>query len=331
MVGPVDDLMEIWENAAKEGKVVDVASDFMKLTTEIAAKAMFSTNMGTLKDEITNNITIVNHFVMNKVSTPFRIPVWVPAPSNLNFKKALKKLDVIIYNLIENRRKSIKMPHDLLTMLIEAEDEETGERMNDEQLRDELMTLFLAGSETSSNALAWTVYLLSQNPQIAQQLYEEVKKELGGETPTAENIMRLKYTSMVILEAMRLYPPAWIIGREPLEDDEINGVRIKKGSQVYISTFVIHRSPHFYPDPLKFDPMRFSPEKVKARPKFSYLPFGAGPRLCIGNNFAMMEVTIALAVIAQKNLNFELKNKDVAMDPLVTLRPKEGLMMKISR
>jgi cytochrome P450 len=323
MVKPVENMLSKWEEYAKQRSTVDIASEFMKLTTEIAAAAMFSTNLGHLKDEITNNINIVNQFVMDKVSTPFRIPMWFPTSSNHLFKKALRKLDEIIYELIENRRKSKEIRNDLLSMLMEAQDD-------DRQLRDELMTLFLAGSETSSNALAWTSYLLSRHPEVREQMYSEIRKEIGESAPTADNILKLKYTSMVINESMRLYPPAWVIGREAINPDSLNGVKIKKRSQIYISTYVIHRDPRNFQNPEQFDPLRFSPDIIKGRPKFSYLPFGAGPRLCIGNNFAVMEITIALVKIAQRNIKFELETDIIETEPLVTLRPKNGIKAKIN-
>lgn len=330
MVGNINKMLEKWGELKKVGEPVDVASEFMRLTTEIAARALFSHDIGHLKDEITEHITIVNEFTMGALSKPLRIPLWVPTSTNIVYKKTLKRLDKIIYNLIESRRKSEEKYHDLLTMLIEAKDEETGEKMNDLQLRDEVMTLFLAGSETSSNALAWTAYLLAEHPEVREKMYEEIHTEIGDAVPNAENILKLKYTSMVIQESMRLFPPAWVLGREPIKDVFLEGNKIKKGSQLYISNFVMHRHKHFWKEPDKFDPLRFTPEMIKMRPKFAYFPFGAGPRFCIGNNFAIMEVTIALALLAQKGIKMTLADKKVEMEPLITLRPKNGLKMFLS-
>ncbi|HYG40929.1 MAG TPA: cytochrome P450 [Cytophagales bacterium] len=327
MVENINKMIERWERYRKKENPINIAAEFMQLTTEIAAKALFSHDIGDSRDKITEYITIINEFIMGTLSTPFRIPLWVPTKENLQFKKALKDLDGIIYSLIESRRKSTDKYMDLLTMLIEAQDEETGEKMNDLQLRDEVVTLFLAGSETSSNALAWTAYLLEQHPEIRKNMYEEIAQEIGGDKPNAENILKLKYTSMVIHESMRLYPPAWVIGRQPVKDVIIDGNRIKKGSQFYISNFVMHRHKIFWDEPEKFDPSRFAADKIKQRHKFAYFPFGAGPRFCIGNNFAIMEITIALVLLAQNNFTMRLADQKVAMEPLVTLRPKNGLWM----
>jgi cytochrome P450 len=191
------------------------------------------------------------------------------------------------------------------------------------------MTLFIAGSETSSNALSWSLYLLARHPEVKQKLIEEITTVLGNQLPAFAHLPQLVYTTQVIQEAMRLYPPAWVIGRMALQDDMVDGYKIPKGSQVYMCTYVVHRHPDLWNNPEVFDPERFSPEKNKQRHKFAYFPFSGGPRLCIGNNFAIMEMTIALAMITRK-YNLQLAtDKPIELDQLITLRPKNGILMKI--
>jgi cytochrome P450 len=213
-------------------------------------------------------------------------------------------------------------------MLIAARDEEgDGSGMTDEQLRDEAMTIFLAGHETTANALTWTWYLLSQHPEIEARFHAEVDEALKGALPTAEDFPRLRYTEMVLAEAIRLYPPAWVIGRRALCDHQIDGHKIPARSILLISPYVTHHDARFFPDPFRFDPERWTPEARESRPKFSYFPFGGGPRVCIGESFAWMEGALVLATIAQRFRMRLAPGHPVEMRPLVTLRPKHGMRM----
>jgi cytochrome P450 len=220
---------------------------------------------------------------------------------------------------------------DLLGLLMGAVDEQTGERMSDQQLRDESITMLIAGHETVASALAWTWDLLARNPEAEAMLHEELARELGGRTPTAEDLPRLKYTEMVFQEAMRLYPPAWIISRKAQDDDEIGGYRIPKAALVVTSPYVTHRMPELWPEPELFRPERFRPEEAAGRHRYAYYPFGGGPRLCIGSGFAMTEAALIIATIAQRFTLRTLSDKPVAADPGVTLRPRHGLEMRIER
>ena len=239
-----------------------------------------------------------------------------------------KQLDQTIYFLIEQRRKKPEGQNDLLSMLMEARDEETGEGMTDQQLRDEVATLFAAGHETSANALSWIFFLLGQNPGILQKLRVEVGSVLEGRKPALVDLAALPYVKQVIQESMRLFPPAWVIGREPLTEDQLGEYRLPKRATLVIPTWVIHRHPEFWPEPEKFDPDRFLPEKVKARDKFCYLPFGGGPRICIGINFAMMEMQLVLPMILQKYTLRLAENQRIEKEPLITLRPKNGILVE---
>ncbi|MDB5283294.1 MAG: Unspecific monooxygenase, partial [Bacteroidota bacterium] len=219
---------------------------------------------------------------------------------------------------------------DLLSMLIDARDEDTGEAMDNTQLRDEVMTIFLAGNETSSNALSWMFYLLSQNPDAEAKMMKEIDdKFAAGVELSFSTVNQFTYVKQVIEESLRIYPPAWSVGRRTIEDDEIGGYRIPKGTNVLIPIIYFHRSPKFWKDPGKFDPDRFSPEKRANIDRYVYFPFGGGPRVCIGNNFALVEMQIILIVLYRK-FRFKLKdNFPVELEPLVTLRPKNGMVMRV--
>jgi cytochrome P450 len=220
---------------------------------------------------------------------------------------------------------------DLLALLMAAVDEQTGERMSAQQLRDESMTMLIAGHETVASALAWTWDLLARNPDAEARLHEELARVLGSRAPTADDLPRLKYTEMVFQEAMRLYPPAWIISRKAQDDDEIGGYHVPKGTLVVTSPYATHRMPELWPEPEAFCPERFSAEASAGRPRFSYYPFGGGPRLCIGSGFAMTEAVLIIATVAQRFTLRTLSDKPIAIEPGVTLRPKHGLAMGIVR
>jgi cytochrome P450 len=203
--------------------------------------------------------------------------------------------------------------------------------MTDQQLRDEAMTIFLAGHETTANALTWTWYLLSQNPEAEAKFHAEIDEVLGGQSPTAEHYPRLRYTEMVFAEAMRLYPPAWIIGRRALNDYQLNGYQVPDRSIILMSQYLMHHNPKYFSEPDRFDPERWTPEAREARPKFSYFPFGGGPRLCIGESFAWMEGVLVMAALARKWQMRLIPGHPVELQPLVTLRPKHGMKMKLER
>lgn len=248
------------------------------------------------------------------------------------FDSAKEKLDRIIYRLIDERRRSGVDHGDLLSMLLLAQDEEgDGGRMTDQQLRDELLTIFLAGHETTANALTWTWYLLSQHEDVEKELHEELDKVLSGKLPSFEDVAQLRYTEMVLAESMRLYPPAWAVGRLSTVDCEIGGYDVPARSLVVMSQYVMHRDERYYSDPLVFDPLRWRPEVRELRPQFSYFPFGGGPRRCIGEGFAWMEGVLLIATLAQQWRMRLVPHHPVALKPLITLRPKHGMRMTVSR
>jgi cytochrome P450 len=330
MADAAEQMLAAWP---AEGQI-DVAAEMMHVALQIVGKAMFSAEIGDQADELaTATLTVLDHIV-GRARTFGVVPEWLPTKGNRQHKRAMKVLDGAVYETIDERRQAqddAGALDDLLALLMRATDEQTGEAMSDKHLRDESMTALIAGHETVASALAWTWDLLARNPEAEAKLHAELARELGGRTPTADDLPKLKYTEMVFQEAMRLYPPAWIISRKALDDDEIDGYRIPKGALVVTSPYVTQRMPDLWPEPETFRPERFSAEEAQGRHRYAYYPFGGGPRLCIGNGFAMVEAAIIIAAVAQR---FTLKNasdQPAAVEPGVTLRPKHGLEMRIER
>jgi cytochrome P450 len=320
-------MLERWRG--RVGTSFDVAQEMMRLTLDIAAKTLFSVDVDRDAGRVGKAATIALEEANRRIYSPVDLPLSVPTPRNVRFREAAAVLDSVVYGIIEQRRRSNEPGSDLLSMLLEARDEETGEAMSDRELRDEVMTLLLAGHETTANALAWTLYLLSKNPGERRKLEAEVDRALDGHAPTFAEVPALAYARMVLEESMRLYPPAWIFGRMAKGEDEVGGYRIPAGSLVIISPFVTHRYPAFWPNPEGFDPERFSPEASAGRHKYAYIPFGGGPRICIGNHFAMLEAQVVLAMIAQSFRLELVPGAIVEPFPMVTLRPRPNLPMTL--
>lgn len=319
-------------NGWQSGEEKDIAREMMRLTLAIAGKTLFDADVETEADEIGDALGEAME-LFGYLTLPFsQLLERLPLPIMKRFRAARQRLDETIYRIIRQRRQSGEDRGDLLSMLMQARDVEgDGTGMTDEQLRDEAMTIFLAGHETTANALTWTWYLLSQNPEAETKLHAEIADVLGGRTATSEDYSQLRYTEMVFAEAMRLYPPAWLIGRRALSDYKLNGYHVPARSILLMSQYVMHRNPKYFPEPDRFIPERWTPEAREGRPKFSYFPFGGGPRVCIGENFAWMEGTLVLATLAQKWRMRLIPGHPVELYPLVTLRPKHGMKMILER
>ncbi|HKP85387.1 MAG TPA: cytochrome P450 [Blastocatellia bacterium] len=316
----------------RDGETLDISQEMMKLTLAIVGKTLFDADVESEAQEIGAALTNVMK-LFDRITTPFSALLEkLPLPSNYRFLKAKQRLDATIYRIINQRRRSGEDRGDLLSMLLLAQDTEgDGTGMTDQQLRDETMTLFLAGHETTANALTWTWYLLSQNPEVEAKLHDEIDSLLQGRLPTAEDAQRLRYTEMVFAEAMRLYPPAWTIGRRALSDYPVGGYVIPARSIILMSPFVMHHDARYYPDPYRFDPERWRPEAREARPKFSYFPFGGGPRVCIGEQFAWMEGVLLIATIAGGwRMRLAAGHRAEPL-PMITLRAKFGMRMQVER
>ena len=316
----------------RDGDTLDMSEEMMRLTLGIVGKTLFDADVVSDAQQVGEAMTVVMD-LFNTITIPFfELLQKLPLPQFRRFDQAKARLDAIIYRLIEERRRSGEDRGDLLSMLLLAQDTEgDGGGMTDEQLRDEVMTIFLAGHETTANALTWTWYLLSQNPEAEAKLHEEIDRVLAGRLPTFEDVSQLQYTEMVLAESMRLYPPAWALGRLTLEECEIAGYVVPRKSLVLMSQFVMHRDPRYFPEPLRFDPNRWTTEARESRPQFSYFPFGGGPRRCIGEGFAWMEGILLIAAIAQQWQMRLVVNHPVALKPVITLRPKHGMRMTVTR
>ena len=314
----------------RDGEELDVAHEMMRLTLSIVGKTLFDAEVEQEANEVGRALTDLMDLFTVLLSPFAGILQRLPLPSTRRFRKAMRRLDATIYRIIEERRAAGEDRGDLLSMLLLAQDEEEDSGgMSDLQVRDEAMTLFLAGHETTSNALSWTWYLLSRNPEVERALHEEVDRVCGDRLPRPDDVARLTYTEMVLAESMRIYPPAYLIGRMALEDVTIGEWRVPKGAIVIVAEIVTHRDARWFPDPMRFDPTRFTSEARASRPKFAYFPFGGGPRICIGEGFAWTEGILLLATIAQK-WRFT-GAPDVEPLPLITLRPRGGLPMRATR
>jgi cytochrome P450 len=307
----------------KGGGERDVHAEMMRLTLQIVAKTLFDADVDGEAQQVGRALEAIM-----ELNSDFRklilMPPWLPTPRNIRAAIATRRLDKIIFRFIEQRRASGKDTGDLLSMLLAARDED-GSRMNDRQLRDEAMTIFLAGHETTANALSWTWLLLSQNPACEARLHAELAAVLNGRAPTLDDLPNLRYASNVITESMRLYPPAWGMARVAIEDLEIGGYPILKGCGVSLAQWSVHRDPRWFDAPLEFRPERWEGDLAKRLHRFAYFPFGGGPRQCIGNNFALMEATLLLSTIAQRFRISIVSTHPVVPMPSITLRPRYGI------
>ena len=328
MVDSTEQLLTEW----RDQQTLDVHAEMMRLTLDIVCKTLFGTDIGPIAAEVGEAMTVGQETFLRRVTTwRFFLPDTFPLPENLPFIRAANRLDEIIYDIIAQRRaqraKGEDRP-DLLSMLLAAQDED-GSGMTDKQLRDECMTLFLAGHETTALALSWAWYLLSQNPAAEAALHAELDTVLSGRAPTMADLPKLPFCEAVVNEAMRLYPPAYVMGREATEDLRLGQYDVPKGMLVLFSQWVMHRDARFYDDPTVFRPERWLDGLQKRLPRFAYFPFGGGPRLCIGNQFAMMEAVLLLATIAQRyRLRLE-PGFEVTPWTGITLRPKNGVRVSL--
>jgi cytochrome P450 len=326
MVRYAEKMMAGWRDA----EMRDAHKDMMKLTLGIVAKTLFDADVTSDAMEVGETLEVA----MERYSALAWLAVFLPpsmmAPWNWIFRRTLRQLDTIIYRIIRARRESKSDPGDLLSMLLKAQAED-GSQMTDQQLRDEVMTLFLAGHETTANALAWTWYLLSQNPEAEARLHAELQEVLAGRSPRIEDLQRLRYTQMVVKESLRLFPPAWGVGRETLREIQLGEYRVPAGTNVFISQWVAHRDARYFESAVDFLPERWTEEFEKRLPKFAYFPFGGGPRVCVGASFALMEAALLLATIAQKYRLVVDPGHPVVPLASVTLRPKHGIRVKLQR
>jgi cytochrome P450 len=321
------EMLESWRQPAAEGREIDVSAEMARVALKIVGRALLSMDLTDEAEAIGRAMTDVNER-FGRFDLGILMPS-LPTRANRVFRRAAGELKQLVDEIIAERRRENRDRGDLLSMLLAARDDETGEGMSDQQLRDEVLTLILAGHETTATALSWTFYLLSQHPEVERKLEAELREVLGGRPATVADLRNLTYTGMVLDESMRLYPPVWAIGRSPIEDDEVMGYRIPKHSMVILSQYVTHRHPHFWREPERFEPERFSFDNSKDRPRYAFFPFAGGPRQCIGNMFALTEANIVLATVAQHYRMRLVPGHRVELQPLVTLRPRYGIKVTL--
>lgn len=317
-----------WE-AIADGRQVDVAEAMMELTLQVVGMALFGTDLHDEVATVGRAFTVLNAQLAERVHTLNLLPAILPTRRDQRYRAAMRELNAVVYRVIERRRAHPSDDGTLLSILMDAADAETGARMDDRQLRDEVVTMLIAGHETTAVALSWALKLLAEHPEQRSRLQAEVDAVLAGRAPTFADVMKLTYTTQVIEEALRLYPPIWVLSRRAEADDVLGGYRVPRGTMVVISPYVTHRHPAFWPNPEVFDPERFSSEASSGRPRFAHLPFIGGPRQCIGASFAITEATIVLATLVQRfTLDLD-PGQTVAMEGLVSLRPDGGLPMRL--
>lgn len=322
--------VERWRPYARQGRSFDVSAEVMRLTLEIVIKTLFSADLGAREEAVVSALTLVREHIYQRFLRVLPVPDSLPTAANRRFLKACAELDEAVYHIIRARREKAEDTGDLFSMLMLARDEDSGEGLSDEQLRDAVMTFIVAGHETTASMLAWVWHLLATHPEAERRLWDELAAVLGGRPAGAEDLPKLQYTKMVIEESMRLYPPAWGMGRRAVEDDEVGGYFIPAQSVVVMLQYVTHRHPDFWERPEEFDPERFTPALSAARPYFAYFPFGGGPRQCIGNYFSVMEAQLILAAVAQHYRMRHADSRPVVPEPSVTLRPHGGMRMLLS-
>ena len=327
MVRKTHEMLERWR-ALGPRPVVELHAQLMRLTLEIVSASLFSAQLGDVTGAVGEALGDALRMTDERVNSVMALPLWVPTPFNLRYRKRLEVLDTVVCEIIAARRHQAPSD-DLLSMLMLARDEGSGRAaLDDRALRDEVMTMILAGHETTANALTFAQLLLTQHPAIEQRLRASVDAGLEGRDGTSD-LSRLTYTRQVAEEAMRLYPPAWLFGRQALADDVIDGFKVPAKSLVLAVPYLTHRDPNVWPDPERFDPERFSPEQAANRHRFAYYPFSAGPRQCIGNGFAMMELQLVLATLSQHVSIQVLEPERVEVETSITLRPKNAMHARV--
>ncbi|MEO5916558.1 MAG: cytochrome P450 [Luteolibacter sp.] len=327
MTDAAENMLDRWQNHSPPGSAIDIASEMSRLTYSIVGRTLFSFDTGTDAEVIEQAMWVMLPHVFKRLGHIVQVPDWFPSPANRRFRKSLAEVDRVVYQIIARHREAMENgtpDNDLLAMLIQARDPETEAALSDTQLRNETITFLLAGHETTANALTWTFHLLSQHPEVERQLIDEIRSVLGDRTPVLEDMPKLTYTKRVIQESMRLYPPIWIIERHAIDEDEIGGFHIPAGSSVVISPYALHRHPAFWERPEDFDPSRF-----ESPPPEAYIPFGAGPRFCIGHEFAMLEARLITVMVMQAYQLRMVPGHPVEPMPDITLRSRHGMMMTL--
>jgi cytochrome P450 len=325
-----DRMLRRWRETATPGEPIEICGDMGHLALRIVTRTLFGADIGPSTTALEADFTDINRIFGDFFRFPFP-PMSVPTPAHRRLRQLVRNIDAFIARLVEERARQDTQHDDLFSILAAAVDEETGEAMSPVQLQHEVLNIMVGGYETTTYSLAWLLYLVASHPEVQQQLHDEVDSVLAGRTPTAEDLRSLPYARQVVDETLRVSPAAWQTMRHAVDDDVIGGYRVPAGSSVYVNLLTFHRHPEYWPDPTRFDPDRFRPELVAQRPRNAYIPFGIGPRACLGKSFAITELHIVLAMVAQRcHLSIPAGRPPVEMQPLISLRPKDGVQLLVT-
>lgn len=330
MTQTIQNFIDKWDDAIDSQATLDIGNEIGLLTLRVVTESLFGTQMGERAVLVRDAWPQVLDHLAKRIFTPLRLPEKLPTPGNLQYKKSLGLLNETVFSLITEHRALKEEPHNLLSMLIAARDQKLDTHFDDQELRDEVMTILIAGHETCANVLTWTIYQLACNPEIQERLATEADSVLDGRPATYEDLPQLPYAAMVFNEGLRLFPPAWIMARDALQDDEIEGWHIPQGSLVFLSPYVTHRRSEYWKTPLQFNPEHFSPEQTQSRPRFAYFPFGGGQRQCLGKNFALIEAQLALPMLMQK-YRFSVPANAPEAHPSYTMRPEQPIFLQVEK
>lgn len=329
MTDAVDAMLDRWEtDVLPTGRNIDVCAEMTRLTLDVLFRCLFGLRLHGEHERIYEALTAVLEDAERRIWAMIPVPTWAPTKNNREARVALHALEECVARIIEERRNATNQEPDLLSVLIDTGG--GGKEPSAKLLRDQLLTILMAGHETTANALTWTWYLLSTHPEVYRRMKEEVDNVLGDRTPTFEDLSSLVYTRMVLDESMRLYPPVWTVSRMAMDDDSLGSIPVPSGTTVMVCPYAIHRRQDLWRNPEGFDPERFAPGTEKDRHRFAFLPFGAGPRTCLGNHFAIAEGVLALARVAQRFRLEMVPGQTVEPEPMITLRPREALRMVLS-
>jgi cytochrome P450 len=329
MTDATEDMTRRWAQARRRDEFLDVMPEMRRLVMIIVARSMFGAHLDTEIDHLGRSVLILLEWINRRLYWLFDPIGDIPGPPRQRFERAMAEVNATVQRFIDQSRASQEQRDDLLSMLLEVRDPETGQGLSDTEIREQVMTVFLAGTDTTVNLLGWTWYLLSQHPESARRVCADLASVLNGRTATVEDLPKLTYLTMVLDEVLRLYPPAWAMSRTPIEDDAIGGYRVRANQPVYMCQWVTHRHPEFWDNPEGFDPERFLPERAANRPRFAYFPFGGGARQCIGNTFALMEAQLVVATVLQRFALDLAPGARVTPKPVIGLRPHPGLPMRL--
>jgi cytochrome P450 len=325
----IDRMLERWNGVAARGEPVELVSEMMRVSLTILGRVVFNMDFSRYSDVISPSVLVGLKSMMPQGNLNDFIPQWVPTPYTRRLTRAQNALRDVMRTVIAEHAVGGEGTIDLITLLQSAKDSETGLPLTKEEIHDEVMTVFMAGHETSGNGMAWTLYAIAQHPEIRKRLEAEVDEVLGGRTPTLDDLPRLTYSRMIVDESLRVYPPIWGYTRDPVEDDEIDGYFIPAGSTIFMSPYVTHRHPEFWENPEAFDPERFAPGRADGYPTFAYFPFGGGSRKCIGFHLALLQMHLATAMVAQRFRVHAVPGHRVEYGRMVALRPKYGIQATI--